>query len=44
MNYIDSTYSAEVAHKKYYPTNTKRLTELKNIYDPRRIIHHPQDF
>ncbi|KAI0744336.1 FAD-binding domain-containing protein [Daedaleopsis nitida] len=44
VNYIDSTYSAEVAHEKYYPTNTKRLTELKNRYDPGRIIHHPQDF
>ncbi|KAI0706913.1 FAD-binding domain-containing protein [Cerioporus squamosus] len=44
VNYIDSTYSADVAHKKYYPTHTARLTELKDKYDPNRVIHHPQDF
>lgn len=44
VNYIDSTYSADVAHKKYYPTHTARLTDLKNKYDPKRVIHHPQDF
>lgn len=43
-NYIDSTYSADVAHKRYYPSHTKRLTEIKNKYDPKRVIHHPQDF
>ena len=43
-NYIDSTYTADEAHNKYYPTHTRRLTALKNLYDPHRIIHHPQDF
>ncbi|TFK88408.1 Glucooligosaccharide oxidase [Polyporus arcularius HHB13444] len=43
-NYIDSTYSAEVAHQKYYPTHTERLTKLKDQYDPDRVFHNPQDF
>ncbi|TFK84186.1 Glucooligosaccharide oxidase [Polyporus arcularius HHB13444] len=44
VNYIDSTYSAAVAHKKYYPTHTERLTAIKNKYDPERVFHNPQDF
>ena len=44
VNYIDSTYTADFAHQKYYPTHTARLTDLKNKYDPNRVIHHPQDF
>ncbi|RPD61410.1 FAD-binding domain-containing protein [Lentinus tigrinus ALCF2SS1-6] len=44
VNYIDSTYSADVAHRKYYPTHTARLTEIKNKYDPHRVFHYPQDF
>ena len=44
VNYIDSTYSADFAHKKYYPTHTARLTTLKNTYDPQRLFHFPQDF
>ncbi|KAI0755390.1 FAD-binding domain-containing protein [Daedaleopsis nitida] len=43
-NYIDSTYTADVAHKKYYPSHTPRLTTLKNTYDPQRLFHFPQDF
>ena len=44
VNYLDSTYSAEVAHQKYYPTHTSRLTDIKNKYDPSRVFHNPQDF
>ncbi|KAI0744335.1 FAD-binding domain-containing protein [Daedaleopsis nitida] len=44
VNYIDSTYSADVAHRKYYPSHTERLKKLKDVYDPDRVIHHPQDF
>ncbi|RPD53461.1 FAD-binding domain-containing protein [Lentinus tigrinus ALCF2SS1-7] len=44
VNYIDSTYSAEVAHQKYYPTHTSRLTDLKNKYDANRVFHYPYDF
>ncbi|TBU27940.1 FAD-binding domain-containing protein [Dichomitus squalens] len=44
VNYIDSTYSAEEAHKRYYPTHTANLTSLKDKYDPNRVIHFPQDF
>lgn len=44
VNYIDSTYSAAEAHKRYYPTHTANLTALKNKYDPKRVIHFPQDF
>ncbi|KAI0744342.1 FAD-binding domain-containing protein [Daedaleopsis nitida] len=44
VNYIDTTYSRGVAHKKYYPTHTGRLTQLKQMYDPKRVIHHPNDF
>ena len=43
-NYIDSTYTAEESHKRYYPTHTEKLTSLKNKYDPRRVINFPQDF
>ncbi|KAI0713966.1 FAD-binding domain-containing protein [Earliella scabrosa] len=43
-NYIDSTYDAATAHRKYYPSHTARLTQLKDKYDPKRLIHHPQDF
>ena len=44
VNYIDSTYSAAVAHQKYYPSHTTRLTQIKNKYDPHRVFHNPQDF
>ncbi len=44
MNYIDSTYTADKAHQKYYHSHTARLTQLKEQYDPKRVIHHPQDF
>ncbi|PIL28271.1 hypothetical protein GSI_09559 [Ganoderma sinense ZZ0214-1] len=44
VNYIDSTYTAEESHKRYYPTHTERLEELKDKYDPKRVISFPQDF
>ena len=44
VNYIDSTYTAEESHKRYYPTHTERLKELKDKYDPKRVINFPQDF
>ena len=44
MNYVDSTYDAETAHRKYYPSHTPRLTALKDVWDPDRVIHFPQDF
>ncbi|KAH9930407.1 FAD-binding domain-containing protein [Epithele typhae] len=44
VNYIDSTYTAKEAHKRYYPTHTPRLTALKNKYDPARVFNFPQDF
>ena len=44
VNYIDSTYTAEESHKRYYPTHTERLKELKDKYDPKRVISFPQDF
>ena len=44
VNYIDSTYTPETSHKKYYPSHTANLTRLKNKYDPNRVFHFPQDF
>ena len=44
VNYIDSTYTAEESHKRYYPTHTQKLKELKDKYDPKRVISFPQDF
>ncbi|PIL24479.1 hypothetical protein GSI_14233 [Ganoderma sinense ZZ0214-1] len=44
VNYIDSTYTADEAHTRYYPTHTERLTALKDQYDPNRVINFPQDF
>ena len=44
VNYIDSTYTAEESHKRYYPTHTERLRKLKDKYDPKRVISFPQDF
>ncbi|PIL24500.1 hypothetical protein GSI_14255 [Ganoderma sinense ZZ0214-1] len=44
VNYIDSTYTAAEAHKRYYPTHTDKLKTLKDKYDPKRVINFPQDF
>lgn len=44
VNYIDSTYTANEAHSRYYPTHTEWLKVLKDKYDPNRIISFPQDF
>ena len=44
VNYIDSTYTADEAHTRYYPTHTERLKALKDKYDPNRVINFPQDF
>ena len=44
VNYIDSTYTAQESHERYYPTHTKRLEQLKDKYDPNRLFHFPQDF
>ena len=44
VNYIDSTYTADEAHKRYYPTHTDRLQSLKNEFDPSRVFNFPQDF
>ncbi|EJF58331.1 FAD-binding domain-containing protein [Dichomitus squalens LYAD-421 SS1] len=44
VNYIDSEYSAEEAHARYYPTHSANLTALKNKYDLNRTFHFPQDF
>ena len=44
VNYIDSTYTANEAHSRYYPTHTEWLKVLKDTYDPNRIISFPQDF
>ncbi|KAI1786969.1 FAD-binding domain-containing protein [Ganoderma leucocontextum] len=44
VNYIDSTYSAEESHKRYYPTHRVILKVLKEKYDPNRVISFPQDF
>ena len=44
MNYIDSTYTADEAHKRYYPTHTDRLPSLKNEFNSSRVFNFPQDF
>ena len=44
VNYIDSTYTAAEAHKRYYPTHSTKLKTLKDKYDPKRVISFPQDF
>ncbi len=43
VNYVDSTYTADEAHTRYYPTHTERLKTLKDKYDPNRVINFPQD-
>ena len=44
VNYIDSTYTAAEAHKRYYPTHSTKLKTLKDKYDPKRVINFPHDF
>lgn len=45
INYIDSSYSRQTAHKEYYGADlTRKLSALKKRVDPRNVFWNPQSF
>ncbi|ORY14324.1 glucooligosaccharide oxidase [Clohesyomyces aquaticus] len=42
INYADTSLSKEDAHKHYWKDNYQRLSDIKAVYDPKKVFEGPQ--